>query len=434
MIFPHLPDPVAAQCAVVASDMDRFCRLASAEQNTLLGRQLFDLLQFALSHSAYWQDRLGRLNSGMALTDLPIMTRKDLQRDSAAMRTAMDSEPGKVNDPFLTRTSGSTGQPVEVLRHRQLYPLLFHAVTLLEAKWHGLDTLKAMAVIKDVQDGVQPHWGVPFSGLGRTGSLLLRNLVEHSDRDLWSWVREQPAEYLLTTPSLLQRFADFAQGETSLPQWNKILTFGEVVTPELRADCFKQFGARLIDRYTCEEAGWIALQCPRHDHYHVLSPTCLVELVDEQDQPVPVGVAGRVLLTSLHSYAQPIIRYDIGDLAVAGQGCDCGLNLPVLQRIEGRQRSFLRLPDGEQVLARLTGEYWRQIAPVEAFRLLQEADGSVLATVVATRELCSDELAALTAMLQDRVSSRLKFRIQQASAIDWNHRWKRTDVMSFVSN
>lgn len=433
MIYPFVPDPGSAQCALLAAEFDRFSRLSMAEQNGVVGRQLFDLLEFAVKHSGYWQDRIGSLASGRALTDLPVMTRHDLQQFSQAMRTesAVDNR-SSVSDPLLTRTSGSTGIPVEVLRHRTLYPLMFHAVTLLEARWHGIDPFKTMAIIKDAPDGVQPHWGLPFSGLGPTGKLLVKNLVEHDDQALWAWLNEQTADYLLTTPSLLQRFSDLACDGKSTQRFEKILTFGEVVSESLRVVCGEKFGARLVDRYTSEEIGWIALQCPRHDHYHVLSPTCLVELVDEHNQPVPPGVPGRVLVTSLHSYAQPLIRYDIGDVAEAGGACDCGLNLPVLKRIHGRQRSFLKLPDGSQLLARLTGEYWRQIAPIDAFRLVQQDDGMVEAMVEAARLLLPHELSALEMMLKDRLSDKLVFRVKQVSKIAWNHRWKRIDVMTGV--
>lgn len=430
MIYPYVPDPGAAQCALLATEFDRFCRLPMAEQNGVVGRQLFDLLQFAVKQSGFWQERIGSLASGRALTDLPVMTRQELQQFSQAMRTESAVEGGTgLSDPLLTRTSGSTGVPVEVLRHRALYPLMFHAVTLLEARWHGINPLKTMAVIKDAPDGIQPHWGLPFSGLGPTGKLLVKNLVEHDDQALWAWLNDQTADYLLTTPSLLQRFADLACDGTSAQRFEKILTFGEVVSESLRAACVEKFGARLVDRYTSEEIGWIALQCPRHDHYHVLSPTCLVELVDEHNQSVPPGVPGRVLVTSLHSYAQPLIRYDIGDVAEAGGPCDCGLNLPVLKRIHGRQRSFLKLPDGSQMLARLTGEYWRQIAPIEAFRLVQQDDGMVEAMVEAARLLLPHELSALEKMLKDRLSDKLVFRVKQVSKIAWGHRWKRVDVM-----
>ena len=431
MIYPFVPEPGAAQSALLAAEFDRFCRLPMPQQNTVVARQLFDLLQFAVTKSPYWQGRIGPLASGRALTDLPVMTRQDLQQHSQAMRSepAIEDIPG-VSDPLLTRTSGSTGVPVEVLRHRALYPLMFHAVTLLEARWHGIDPFKTMAIIKDAPDGVQPHWGLPFSGLGPTGKLLVKNLVEHDDQTLWAWLNDQTADYLLTTPSLLQRFTDLGCDGDYAPHFEKILTFGEVVSDSLRAACVEKFGARLVDRYTCEETGWIALQCPRHDHYHVLSPTCVVELVDEHNQPVPPGVPGRVLVTSLHSYAQPIIRYDIGDVAEAGGPCDCGLNLPVIKRIYGRQRSFLKLPDGSQQLARLTGEYWRQIAPVEAFRLVQQDNGMVEATVEASRSLLPHEISALEKMLQDRLSDQLAFKVRQVPKINWDHRWKRIDVMS----
>lgn len=61
------------------------------------------------------------------------MTRKDLQRESSAKRIETVAEPGMVNDPFLTPSSGSTETPIDVLRHRQLYPLLVHSITLIEA-------------------------------------------------------------------------------------------------------------------------------------------------------------------------------------------------------------------------------------------------------------------------------------------------------------
>lgn len=59
-----------------------------------------------------------------------------------------------------------------------------------------------MAAIKDVHDGVLTNWGLPFLGLGSTGELRVHNLVENSDRGLWSWAKAQPATYELPIPSV----------------------------------------------------------------------------------------------------------------------------------------------------------------------------------------------------------------------------------------
>jgi phenylacetate-CoA ligase len=94
--------------------------------------------------------------------------------------------------------------------------------------------------------------------------------------------------------------------------------------------------------------GFIALQCPRHEHYHVQSESVLVEVLDEDGEPVRPGEIGRVVLTSLHNFAMPLIRYAIGDYAEAGAPCPCGRGLPVLKRILGRSRNRVSMPDGRR--------------------------------------------------------------------------------------
>lgn len=71
-----------------------------------------------------------------------------------------------------------------------------------------------------------------------------------------------------------------------------------------------------------------------------------VEVLDEAGQPCKPSQVGRVVITSLHNYAMPLIRYEIGDFAEQGRFCDCGRGLPVLNRIVGRQRNMVCLPDG----------------------------------------------------------------------------------------
>jgi hypothetical protein len=65
---------------------------------------------------------------------------------------------------------------------------------------------------------------------------------------------------------------------------------------------------------------------------HVCAESFFVELLDEAGEPAPQGELGRVVLTSLHNFAMPLIRYDIGDLAAFGPACSCGRGLPALLR------------------------------------------------------------------------------------------------------
>jgi len=61
---------------------------------------------------------------------------------------------------------------------------------------------------------------------------------------------------------------------------------------------------------------------------------------------VCAGQVGRVVVTDLHNFATPLIRYDLGDYAEMADTCPCGRGLPALKRIMGRRRNMVRLPDG----------------------------------------------------------------------------------------
>lgn len=96
----------------------------------------------------------------------------------------------------------------------------------------------------------------------------------------------------------------------------------------------------------------MACQCPAHNHLHIDSEQVFLEVLNERGLPCEPGETGRVVVTPLYSTAQPLIRYEQGDLATLGPYCDCGSKLPVLLRIDGRQDPIFRFPDrlGSEVL------------------------------------------------------------------------------------
>ena len=96
--------------------------------------------------------------------------------------------------------------------------------------------------------------------------------------------------------------------------------------------------------YSSQEVGYIALECPTGESYHVQAENVLVEVLDDQDRPCSPGDVGRVVVTALHNFATPLLRYDIGDYAEVGAPCPCGRGLPALRRIMGRQRNMALLP------------------------------------------------------------------------------------------
>lgn len=423
--FPHFYAPATAQMLLVADQIARFERLAPAARQQSVVRQLGALLAHAAAYSPFWRERLA---GQLPFQSLPPLTRAQLQQHAQAMRAR--SPDMQESDIRQVRSSGSTGRPVAVERYQPLYQQLYQAQHLRFAAWHGLDAAQPALLIQDVAEIAQNGWGAPFTDIGLHGRLESKNLIGNSPEQLWDWLAGRTAPTLFCPPGMAMRLARLAAADpVRRAAFDSVVTFGESLTPEVRGAVRAAFGARMLDRYSCEEAGWLAFQCPRHEHYHVLSSNVLVEIVDDDLRQVAPGQEGRVLVTSLHSYAMPLIRYDIGDRAVAGAACDCGITLPVIAEIRGRERSFIRLPDGSLRQARLTGEHWRALAPVREFRLMQHADGRVEALVVPERPLRPDELASLEQMLRQQLHPGLRVAVTPVAQIDWGHLWKRIDVL-----
>ena len=155
--------------------------------------------------------------------------------------------------------------------------------------------------------------------------------------------------YLLTHPTIAHRLADHCREHgVRLPRLKQVITISENLKPDVRHAVQEAWGVPLVDIYSTREIGYIALQCPDHNHYHVQSEHVLVEILDEDGQPCAPGEVGKLLVTSLHNLAMPLIRYDIGDYVEVGPACPCGRGLPVIQRVLGRTQNMLVMPSGER--------------------------------------------------------------------------------------
>jgi len=137
------------------------------------------------------------------------------------------------------------------------------------------------------------------------------------------------------------------------PPLRGVRTFGEMVGADLRALCSEVFGVGVSDVYSTVDAGYLGVQCPDHEYHHVPSEVVLLEVLNAAGRPCGPGETGTVVVTPLHNFAMPLLRYDIGDIAEVGPTCSCGRGLPVLARVVGKTRDIVVLPSGEHRFARI---------------------------------------------------------------------------------
>lgn len=362
---------------------------------------------------------------------LPILQRNAIQRNGDALRS-QKLPPGHGHVIDYT-TSGSTGRPIS-FSGTELTHFFWKALTLRDHLWHRRNLGGKLATIRTtVDEGEGKGWGPATDEAFSTGpcaTLNIRTDVASQAR----WLERQDPHYLLSHPSNVMALAlHCIESGIRLPQLRQVRTFGETLLPGLRERCLEAWGASLVDVYSAEEVGYIALQCPECEHYHLQAENLLVEILDDKGKDCAPGEIGKVVVTTLHNFAMPLIRYEIGDYAEVGAPCACGRGLPVVKRIMGRQRNMLTLPDGRQHWPSFPAEGWLPIAPVRQFQLIQRELETIEARFVADRIVTAEEKQRLTVMLHQYLGYPFRIHFVQMDKIERKPNCKFEDFISEVS-
>lgn len=381
-------------------------------------RQLRLLLDHARRHSPFHAARIPVADSATTLVEclaaIPVMRRADLQVRRADVDCSwLPPEHGEVS---VCHSTGSTGEPVS-LRRSGLNILIWMAMTLREHLWQGRDISLPLAIIRaqfatddDARRGVSlQDWGPPFNHLFVSGPSHGLNLQTDVVRQA-EWLREIMPAYLLTYPSNLSALLDLAELDperrAGLGRLVQVRTLGETLPDALRERCRSLLGIDIADAYSSQEVGVIAIECPQGGGYHVMAEGLVLELLRDDGSPCGEGEMGRVVVTDLHNFATPLIRYDLGDLAEAAGPCACGRGLPKLRRIMGRMRNLLQLPDGRRFWPLVGAFDYRQIAPVRQYQIVQHSLERVTLRLAVERPLSAAEEAGLTEKLVEFLGHR----------------------------
>ena len=337
-------------------------------------QQLDVLAEFLWQASAFYRERLscagwspGQKLDENAWRALPILKRATVQ--SSRDQLAVESAPKAHGRLMEYSTTGSLGMPVKGLGNELTH--LFTSVLIVRNHlWQRRDLSGKFAAIRSkVASASLPDWGRIESAAFVTGPAAVLDISTSIDHQL-DWLCAEAPNYLLTHPSNLRSLLRRAREKAiSVPSLRELSTFGEMLPSDLRALAREVWNLPVTDVYSSEEFGNIALQCPVHaENYHIQSENLLVEIVDDSGAPCAPGETGRVLVSTLHNFTMPLLRYEIGDYAQAGASCACGRGLPVIGRIAGRRRNMLRLPGGRSHWPSFPYE---DLKPISDFRQIQ---------------------------------------------------------------
>jgi len=364
-----------------------------------------------------WDVEPGRRLSLEAWRRLPVLRRRDVQEHGAELRSSrVPKQHGRTTETF---TSGSTGTPVKVAA-TELTQFLWRGFTLRDHLWRERDLSGRLATIRTVKSGAAypageraPTWGPATATAFETGPSAKLDIMTKTHLQA-EWLARQNPDYLITYPSNLAALLE--ESPRRPPRLREVMTMSEALSPQIREACRAAWDVPVVDVYSTEELGYVALQCPSGEHYHVQAEGILVELLHESGRACEPGERGQVVATPLHNFAMPLLRYAVGDIAVAGGPCACGRGLPALERVLGRVRGMVRLPGGERHYPNYDG-LMRGFDAIRQFQIVRPEESALDVRLVAGRALTEGELAMLGARIRERFQHPFALRFQYVDEI-----------------
>ena len=392
--WPAMPDAAGARMLALQYQLNETQWWSSQHLRKSQLRQLSVLLRHARETVPFYRERLAGLDlsSGIdieSLSAIPLLARQDIQtRFDELISARVPAAHGMLVDG---ETSGSTGRPIRY-RSTELAALFWQVFTLRDHLWHRRDFHGKLGSIRGrVQAGTTQGWGVSTDVAYRTGAMSMCNtdLPVHEQAQ---WLLQENPDYLISIASNARALAVYC-GERGLrpSKLREVRTYGEALHSDMRAICREAWNVSVVDMYSCAEGGYLALQCPENEHYHVQSESVWLEVLNQRGLPCAPGEIGKVVITPLHNFAMPLVRYDLGDYAEVGPECRCGRGLPVIRGIFGKTRHMLRLANGDSWFPRFGEARFPRIAPVRQFQVAQKSFDAIEVVLAVARALTPEE-------------------------------------------
>ncbi len=344
-------------------------------------QRLQHLVHIAAAHVPHYRELFRQRD----LSAADIRTVADLPRLPALEKSLLRDDPLRCVDErrqsrklVAMRTSGTTGIPARLYMTPESIQMNYAYFEVRCRQVAGMQfgrepyVMLGARSISNVQRSRPPFWAYNYAW-----KQLYMSVYHLSAQNMPAYLaalRRRPYQAIMGFPYSMQLLAQYARDARG-PQirFESAISSGEMLLPEWRATIEQTFGCRVYDQYGCSENCVFVSECPE-GRLHISSDFGVVEIVDDDDQPLPVGQVGQVLCTGFLNEAQPLIRYRVGDYgALSPEPCPCGRPFPVLQSLEGRSGTALVTVDGRPLSTAWVNELLTGVDTVTEWQIVQDS-------------------------------------------------------------
>lgn len=418
--------------AFAKAELSRIQSIPEDQYLTYIQEKKQAIVAYHRQHNAFYKALISSQKNSI-WEELPVLTKADLQQPLPQRLSTGYTR----KNVYVNKTSGSSGHPFIFAKDKVAHALSW-ASFQDRYEWFDLD----------INTSKQARfYGIPLDFIGYRKERLkdwLGNryrfpIFDLSDTQLKKIHQKftvTPFEYLNGYTSSIVLFAKYLKQHQIIlknicPTLKACIVTSEMLFESDKLLMEAQFGIPVINEYGASELGLIAFQNTK-DEFQVDSELLYVEILDEQNKPVPNGESGRIVITSLYNKAHPFIRYDIGDVGTLSRKSTP--KKPILEKLTGRTNDIARLPSGKIVpgltFYYVTKSVIEEDGNVSEFVIEQTALDTFKVIYTAQRTLTPEEEETIKQATYKYLEDGLTVLFEKVAVMD---RSKRGKLKQFVS-
>lgn len=234
---------------------------------------------------------------------------------------------------YASHSSGSTGEPFTMRFDVRGWAILKHLVKARSRAACGVSAASRIAILDAIP--VADEGGSLIEQSGRVRRMSVRRAPDELARAI---ARFDP-DVIYGLPSALLEAGSWLRCRRPI----HVFTGGELIAPATRAALRSMYGGPVRDCYGTSETKEIAWECCAGGA-HVNADVLHLEVLDDTGAPAAPGEEGALAVSVLVNDAMPLLRYRTGDRGVlTGAPCGCGVALPLLGVVTGRETDVLEV-------------------------------------------------------------------------------------------
>jgi len=359
--------------------------------------ELINLLVYVIDNVPFYKEKYTRLrftkeqfrNFELAdLVKLPYLDKDELRQFGDNTLLAYNKQKGN-----FYASSGSTGTPTRIYFSPLMHQKWSAGFEARIRNWAGLDHFMPRGMIGGRRVLPEGESKGPFYRYNLAEKQVYFSAYHISPANTPGYVHAIDKHKLvyMTGYAMSNYFLARFINDLSIkaPQLKAVITSSEKLSGEMRDEFFKAYGCRTYDTWSGVEACGIISECEKGS-LHISPDLAILEVLDENGQPVKKGETGELVCTGFLNYDQPLIRYRIGDkVTLSDKTCSCGRDMPVIEEIVGRTEDVVIGKDGREMV-RFHGIFIDIMSIIQG-QVIQETLDHIIVRVAVSKPLSISE-------------------------------------------